>query len=324
MNFIIHIGWHKTGSTSLQVFLLKNRKALIRECQTYYPREGLLTCAHHTVAWSFQGRETSPWGPVALLEGGGDAYVRAAMESANAKACTTIVLSSEEFCTFDLDAIQSLSKSLRAMADSVQIVAYIRRQDLLVESAYNMQVKWWGARLRADFDEYVKDKRAYPNYFRVLKGWVGVFGVNNLIVRRYERDALESRDIRIDFCTAVGLNHEALDHMEDGVNDSLGPRTLEFLRILNNLDVSRDEHERIATRLLSYDMENQSPKCVLFGPDQRRAYMAPFEMGNRKLAQFGVDPEPLMVGGDSVRTRNVRRLTRGEFAEMLAYVSPSG
>ena len=210
------------------------------------------------------------------------------------------------------------------MADSVQIVAYIRRQDLLVESAYNMQVKWWGARLRADFDEYVKDKRAYPNYFRVLKGWGGVFGVNNLIVRRYERDALESRDIRIDFCTAVGLNHEALGHMEDGVNDSLGPRTLEFLRILNNLDVSRDEHERIATRLLSYDRENQSPKCVLFGPDQRCAYMAPFEMGNRKLAQFGVDPEPLMVGGDSVRTRNVRRLTRGEFAEMLAYVSPSG
>jgi hypothetical protein len=111
VNFIIHIGWHKTGSTSLQVFLLKNRKALIRQCQTYYPGEGLLTCAHHTVAWSFQGRETSPWGPVPILEGGGDAYVRAATESAGAKGCTTIILSSEEFCTFDSDAIRLLSKS---------------------------------------------------------------------------------------------------------------------------------------------------------------------------------------------------------------------
>lgn len=321
MNFIIHIGWHKTGSTALQVFLLKNRKALIRRCQTYYPQEGLLTCAHHTVAWSFQGREASPWGPVAVLEGGGDAYLRAAMESASSKGCTKIVLSSEEFCTFDLDAIQSLSKSLRAMADSVKVVAYIRRQDLLVESAYNMQVKWWGARLRADFDEYVKGKRAYPNYFRILKGWAGVFGVSNLIVRRYEREALESRDVRIDFCEAVGLNHEGLGHMEEDVNDSLGPKALEFLRILNNLDVSKDEHERIATRLLSYDRENHSPKCRLFGPDQRRAYMVPFEIGNRKLAQFGVDPEPLMVGDDSLGTRNLRRLTQGEFADILAYVS---
>jgi hypothetical protein len=212
---------------------------------------------------------------------------------------------------------------MRAMADSVQIVAYIRRQDLLVESAYNMQVKWWGARLRADFDEYVKKRRAYPNYFRVLKGWAGVFGVNSLTVRRYERGALESRDIRIDFCKAVGLNHEGLDLMEDSVNESLGPRALEFLRILNNLDVSRDEHERIATRLLSYDGENQSPKCVLFGPDQRRTYMAPFEVGNRKLTQFGVDPEPLMVGDGPMGTRNLRRLTEAEFAEMLAYVSRS-
>jgi hypothetical protein len=51
--------------------------------------------------------------------------------------------------------------------------------------------------------------------------------------------------------------------------------------------------------------------------------MAPFEMGNRKLTQFGVDPEPLMVGDGPMGTRNLRRLTEAEFAEMLAYVSRS-
>ena len=321
MKVILHIGWHKTGSTSLQVFLLKNRKALIQQHQTYYPSEGLLTCAHHTVAWTFQGRQTSPWGAVPVMEGGGDAYVRGAIETARSKRCTRVIFSSEDFCTFDESAIQAVASSLRQVAESIQIVAYIRRQDLLVESAYNMQVKWWGARLRAEFDEYVKDKGGYPNYFRVLKGWAGAFGADRLSVRRYDREALVARDIRVDFCHAIGLDHQGLGHMEADVNDSLGPKTLEFLRVLNNLDLSRDAHERIAGRLLAYDLETRSPKAVLFGADQRRSYMAPFERSNRRLAEFGVDPEPLLVPDNGPPSRNVVRLTEQEFTELFGYVT---
>lgn len=321
MRFIIHIGWHKTGSTSLQVFLLKNRKTLVRERRSYYSEEGLITCAHHTVAWTFQGRKTSPWGPVPIVDGGGDAYVRAAVESAKAQGCDTVIWSSEEFCALDVEAIRALYRALRGVGASVQIVAYIRRQDLLVESAYNMQVKWWGTRLRIDFDDYVKDKRAYPNYYRALKVWARVFGAGSVIVRRYEREALEQRDVRPDFCQAIGMNPQGLGHMEGSVNDSLGPSTLEFLRIMNSLDIPKEEHERIAMRLLSYDTEARSPRSVLFSPDQRRAYMAPFERGNGRLAEFGIDPAALTVGSEPLEPRNISRLSLEEFGDMLKYVS---
>ena len=66
-------GWHKTGSTALQEFLLDNQSELARRHRLWYPSEGLLVCAHHTVAWTLQGRTTSPWGAVPAMEGGGEA-----------------------------------------------------------------------------------------------------------------------------------------------------------------------------------------------------------------------------------------------------------
>lgn len=320
MEIILHIGWHKTGSTSLQVFLLKNRKALIQQQRTYYPSEGLLSCAHHTVAWTFQGRETSPWGPVPKLEGGGDVYIRNAIDSARSRGCNRIIFSSEEFCTFDVDSIRNLYNSLRPLASSVQVVAYVRRQDLLVESAYNMEVKWWGARLTAEFDEYVKNKGAHPNYYRALKGWATVFGADSLTVRCYQRIALVGKDIRVDFCDAVGLSREGLSHMDEDVNDSLGPKTLEFLRVLNNIDLARAEHERISGRLQTYDAEMQSPKAILFRLEDRRSYMAAFERSNGRLGEFGVAAESLMVSDDEGTGRNVSRLTWLEFNDLYDYV----
>ncbi|CAG1003331.1 hypothetical protein BURK1_03033 [Burkholderiales bacterium] len=324
MDITVHIGWHKTGSTSLQVFLMRNRQSLIRQYRTYYPDEGLLICAHHTVAWAFMGRKTSPWGPVPAIEGGGDAYVRAAIDSARSRGCTSVILSSEEFCLFDPEAVRRLYESLRARASSTRIVAYIRRQDLFAESAYNMEVKWWATRVRAEFDEYLRSMHTPPDYSGILATWASAFGADNLIVRRYERGALEGRDIRADFCRAAGLGPGGLGAMGRDVNDSLGPRTLEMMRVLNNLDIAKGVHEQIVSRLLSHDVRMRSPRCVLFDPEKRRAYMASLYQANMGLTAFGVDPAVFALDDDACQQPNVRRLTTAEFTEIFAYLSGSG
>lgn len=324
MKVTVHIGWHKTGSTSLQVFLLRNRTALVQRHRTYYPDDGLLDYAHHTLAWTFLGRTASPWGQVPVIEGGADEYVRSAIDRARSHGCTGVIFSSEVFCEFDLDAVRRLFDSLRARADSVRIVAYIRRQDLFAESAYNMEVKWWATRMRADFDEYLASRSTPPDYFRTLDAWASVFGRDSMIVRRYERGVLENRDIRSDFCTAIGLGSEGLGPLEPDSNDSLGPRTLETMRVLNNLDLPDRLHEQVAMRLLSYDVKNRSPRAVLFDPEPRRAYLAPLEPANRALQAFGVDPASLAIGDDAMPARNVRKLTPGEFAEMFTFLSGNG
>ena len=280
-----------------------------------------MVCAHHTIAWTFGGRTASPWGPVPVVVGGGDAYVRAAVASARAAGCTRVVISSEEFCALDHAAIRRLEASLRALSDRVRIVAYVRRQDLIAESAYNMEVKWWATRVREEFDEYVRARKDEPDYARALGAWADAFGVDGLVVRPYDRGSLDGGDVRADFCRSAGVGAEGLHFADARANESLGPTTLETMRVLNNLDIANAVHEHIAARLLAYDAARRSPRCVLFEPDQRRAFLARFEASNAHLHAYGIDPAVLTLGAGTLPARNVRKLTPEEFAAMFTYLA---
>lgn len=317
MKIVLHIGWHKTGTTSIQTFLLANRALLQREAGTYYPSEGLLHCAHHPIAWTYQKKTTSPWGEVPEVEGGGDSYVLAALQRARELGCETVLFSSEEFCTFRDPEIQRIGETLLRNADVVKVVAYIRRQDKIIESAYNMEVKWWGVRSQLKFDQYWRGKIGYPNYHASLGAWAKALGSEALVVRYFERSEFEQGDVCRDFCTAAGLNPEGL-HFEHGdANESLGPTSLEFLRILNQLDMSRDTHEEIVRRLLVHDKRSSAPACVLFTPAERVGFMRHSQDGNARLAELGIDTEPLELDAERIPERNVGVLKTREFAKLL-------
>ncbi|QXD16183.1 hypothetical protein GQ464_004310 [Rhodocaloribacter litoris] len=57
----VHAGTHKTGSTSLQVFLAKTQ-VLLAEQGVLYPRsgrpdrKGVVSAGHHELAWSLLGK----------------------------------------------------------------------------------------------------------------------------------------------------------------------------------------------------------------------------------------------------------------------------
>ena len=55
-NLIIHIGEHKTGSTSIQDFLKRNSTALLSRpnINILYPQSGLFHSAHHLLAYAVQ------------------------------------------------------------------------------------------------------------------------------------------------------------------------------------------------------------------------------------------------------------------------------
>lgn len=313
---MIHIGWHKTGTTSVQNFLLNNRKYLQSEARTYYPDEGLLQCAHHLIAWTYQGRKTSPWGEIPVIDGGADSYVLRALDQATSKGCDTVIFSSEEFCTLKPQEVRRLSAALEGKVDEVSVVAYIRRQDKIIESAYNMEVKWWGVRSTVDFDHYCRGKEGYPNYFKTLSQWGACFGLESLVVRYFERAEFEQNDIRRDFCKQAGLDPDGLTFAGEDANDSLGPLSLEFMRMLNVLDMSRHDHERIVKTLVSRDKASGSPACVLFSPEARVNFMCHSQEINLRLAELGIDPRGLALDPSRVPEKNVRRLTLSEFLDL--------
>jgi hypothetical protein len=295
MNIIIHIGWHKTGTTAIQVFLKKNSNKLIHENKLYYPNEGLVGCAHHNIAWALRGIDKSPWGELNVTDG--NLLIRQAIESGKKLDCQHLILSSEEFCSFSEQEIVKLNEILSYKNHKIMIVAYVRRQDLLIESSYNMEVKWWGSRMTGGFQQYVKNNTPFVKYDLTLDCWANVFGLENIKVRVYDTDYMPQNDIRLDFCHITGIDASELIFDNKRSNKSLGFNSLAFLRILNRFNIPRKWHEKIVSILQKYD---KSSTCVLFEPQQRIEFMEFLNDSNRKLEKFSINPDLLILNKDAV------------------------
>ena len=63
------------------------------------------------------------------------------------------------------------------------------------------------------------------------------------------------------------------------------------------------------------------PRCVLFEPDRRRAFLAGFEASNARLQAYGIDPAAFALGDVALPACNVRRLTPEAFAAMFSYLA---
>jgi hypothetical protein len=316
----IHIGWHKTGTTSIQDFLLKNRTKLINQEKIYYPSEGMLVCAHHTIAWAFQNKKTSPWGAIEIPNGGAEKFIENIRTSADSQECETVIMSSEEFCTFKRNEIQALHAALEKNNFETKIIGYIRRQDQMIESAYNMEVKWWGSRLTKNFSDYLKIRSQLIKYTPVIEEWASVFGLNNTIIRHFSQEKLDGNDIRIDFGNALKIDLKNLEISTERVNDSLATQTLEFVRIINNLNLTRKLNGEIVEKLFEYDKSEKLPKCVFFTPDERISYMASLDGANKALKKFTYDIDFALPPKETLPERNVRPLTIEEFNKIFQFV----
>jgi hypothetical protein len=294
MNIIIHIGWHKTGTTSIQAFLKKNCQKLIQENKIYYPTEGLFNNAHHHLAWALSGVDASPWGKLNPINE--NTLIQQAIESGQKLGCQNLIFSSEKFCTFSEKQIVKLNEILNYANNKIIIVAYIRRQDLLIESSYNMEVKWWGSRMTDGFQQYVKSKTPFIKYDLALDAWATVFGLQNIKVKVYDTDYMPQNDIRLDFCHVTGIDSGNLIFDNKRINNSLGPKSLAFLRILNRLNITRIWHQIIVSILQKFE---KSSKCVLFEPQQRIEFMKSLSVSNSRLKKFSINPDLLTLKKDA-------------------------
>jgi hypothetical protein len=162
MTVHLHIGLHKTGTSSLQSFFDTNRAAF--EAGGYaIPQAGWLDGAHHNIPLEILRK---PKFNPAL---GG---LAAALPQIDAQP--NALLSSEEFEFLDLAGVKRLRQGLGDRPAGV--IVYLRRQDALIASTYAQQIKM-GARL-GGFRDYVTDALYHPRFdlFMILMRWAHVFG----------------------------------------------------------------------------------------------------------------------------------------------------
>lgn len=218
----MHIGLHKTGSSSLQKYLIENTSQLYADDWAHF-------CATPSGRTNSTGT-VNPWVKIkadlgsvsASLQPGFAAAITAAKpESGN------VVLSGEYLCLLDdANELGQLAQELGAEFDDVLIVVYLRRQDKQAVSHHQQASKWpniWESRYYGHNNGALPhasvDTSGYHNYYNVLTRWADEFGDKSIVARIFERSDLINGDIIDDFCQVLDIPAEG---KRVRVNESLG------------------------------------------------------------------------------------------------------
>ena len=168
-NIFLHIGIHKTGTTSIQKFLWDNYESLLSE-GFLYPKEIAVDYAHHKIPWSLAERfKQNSIAKKATLNFNLVLKLKTILESNKAE---NIIFSSENFCFFTPDEIKNLFLMLKD--HNVQILLYVRSQDRLIESEYIQRVDQSECPEKRSFYQFINvSKFVLPqsNYYNLIVKW---------------------------------------------------------------------------------------------------------------------------------------------------------
>lgn len=230
-NIVLHIGTHKTATSSLQLFLHENSKAL-KESGIVYPQLDE-SKAHHSLLLKWFdihskacGRQTKSanqlWAEVVNL--------------CNTTS-DTVVVSSEEFSRIGLNQCDPAEIRDLLHSHNVRIVVYLRRQDLFLESCYNQIRK---AHLNApEFKEFIENDFAGSylehlplDYHTLIDRWSSAFGTQSMIVKIFDKSLFVNESIYEDFLSILSDDRSLCKNLikrssSIGVNESYPPAVLD-------------------------------------------------------------------------------------------------
>lgn len=281
---IIHIGVHKTGTTSIQNWLWDNRAIISSSFGWNYLNDLAVNNAHHVIPWSvmpqFDGNPISRPHRISIDK------IKARVQKHD-----RIILSSEPFCMADdgeADIIRDIFEGFETT-----IVIYIRRQDKLIQSEYVQRVKQEVFPLTEPFSGFSalwRSRVPSLDYFTLYKRWA----------QRFERVILKDFDtsVRIgiikSFLQIIGAENAA-PSQEVPENISLNYHYIAALREANILD-RFSPGARIELEKKMSNLKFPPGNLSFFKGNSAQRYMDQFIIGNENLSK---DPNTQFQGFDN-------------------------
>ena len=242
---LLHIGMPKTGSTDIQAWCDQHREALAEQ-GVLFPR---------TVTGSHSHRDLLiPDDSVGTFD---EAPWRALREQIRELRPQRVVLSEEDLFFLDSEGIDALRQQLGAWVapERTHVVAYLRRQDLWLESRYKHAVRAKTVRFPDSIDEFIDqspEARAVLDYATVLDRWQASLAPASITARPFEREqfdrAAPQGSLVADFLHETGVAPPA----EPGSGSSTAVRNialernaLEVMRTVNRLEPSPETRRRL-------------------------------------------------------------------------------
>ncbi len=304
---ILHIGTNKTGTTSIQLFLQKNRTVL-KECGVYYPTEGISPLgAHHYIASSVREAPYPPYPSKHSIE----EHVSDIMESS--KDCDTVVVSSELF--FDESGIDSKKlKLLTEPFEAVETIVYLRRQDLYAESFHNSRIRTGAKSVKLEnFAQSIN-----VNYTDRLAFWDNFS--SEIKIGIFEPKKLVEGDLLLDFMSKANLEHvSGLDFELARTNESVNVLAAETLSLINDItDISQPKRNTIGDFFNDRYPELKNHRLTVV---QRTSILEKYETSNIELGKryLGIAQSPFsdLLPKDVVEHDSV---SKDDLINLIAYL----
>ena len=195
----LHVGLHKTGTTSLQKAFFDNRAALERQ-GFLYPRTGLspkpVNWGHHELAYALRHRPqgTEMW--------------QALRKEADDAGLPNVVVSSEELSLLPFASLPGPApfKLISQIFEGydVRLICYLRPQAEMISSLYNHHVKSVGEKRDIlEFIAQVAPRLDYQNYLNVAAHGLGTGAIE---VRLYQKSHMKNGDIISDMADRLGID----------------------------------------------------------------------------------------------------------------------
>lgn len=280
---ILHIGSEKTGTSSIQKYFGDHREALLKE-GFWYPRSFANTGGNVHLKLSgaaLSGTLTND--PAATGE------FRSEYEKAIKAGIRTTVFSSEFFHSQMRDpaAVARLREFLAPFFDRFLVVYYARRQDHLLASMHSTAVRGAWTTNRAALPVYDSKGHHYFDHLAVCDLWSGLFGLENMACRVYERDRLVNGDIVDDFSAVIGLGIDE-DRERVSSNESLSLETMSALLLLNGS--RHKDNEDLRRKLIASGKKRDGRRVPMLTKAEARTFMARFDESNRAFFRKYIDP----------------------------------
>ncbi len=280
---LLHIGTGKTGTSSIQNCLFENRHFLTATCGIFYPEYGLSQIEHF-------GDVINAHYPVVFWATQGDTLnLNALLNEFERSNCQLLVLSCEDFYHHLLPAhIAYLAQVFNYF--SVEIICYVRRQDLYMESAWKQQVKV--GQMRTSFQDFLKwhtdpehlDK-VHGNYYRMLKPWAEAFGIDAIRVKVFDKTEWLNGDLIDDFLNAAGIDFnqakQLLVKSPSTTNAALPSELMKLIQKINALRLILEKDQQGFIDYLNGLTSFQDPP--LLSNLDRRAILKNYRRSNRLL-----------------------------------------
>lgn len=235
MTAYIHIGTPKTGTTSIQKFLYKNREAL-KAIDYYYPIA--LSENHWELPISL--------GVLHYSKNSSNVYVKLAKERLEElrneiykNKYSNYIFSSELFYEYsnDKNIIIELKAYFKELGFSkIIIIVYIRDIVSFILSFYIEELKSDRKFHYLMFEDEKRNKfykKDLINYKKILSSYIKIFGKENLIVKIFDKKYFFKKDLIKDFCNSLQIqwnNNFQTPKVENSQIDLLG---INLIRELN-------------------------------------------------------------------------------------------